>query len=84
MRGGCRDGFFKGLTAQNANDVVKTTKNVAAVQRKLTPGRVSDIMNGGDFMIEIAIVEDEEKEALRLVSFLDRFSKETGAELSSR
>lgn len=41
-------------------------------------------MNGGDFMIEIAIVEDEEKEALRLGSFLDRFSKETGAELSHK
>ena len=29
-------------------------------------------------MLEIAIVEDEEKEALRLGGFLDRFSRETG------
>ena len=38
----------------------------------------------GDFMLEIAIVEDEEKEALRLGGFLDRFSEETGIQLNHR
>lgn len=32
-------------------------------------------------MLEIAIVEDEEQEASRIGSFLDRFSRETGVEL---
>lgn len=32
-------------------------------------------------MLEIAIVEDEEKEALRLGNFLDRYAEETGIEL---
>lgn len=35
-------------------------------------------------MLEIAIVEDEEKEALRLGGFLDRFSEETGIQLNHR
>lgn len=40
------------------------------------------MISKGDFMLEIAIVEDEEKEALRLGSFLGRFSEETGIGLS--
>ncbi len=32
-------------------------------------------------MLEIAIIEDEEKEAVRLGGFLDRFSQESGVEL---
>ena len=32
-------------------------------------------------MLEIAIIEDEEKEAAHLGAFLDRFAQETGVEL---
>lgn len=39
------------------------------------------MMKKGGFMLEIAIIEDEEKEAARLGGFLDRFSQETGVEL---
>ena len=42
------------------------------------------MISGGDFMLEIAIVEDEEKEALRLGGFLDRFSRETGTQLNHK
>lgn len=64
--------------------MVKTTENVAALQSKLTLDTVFDMMGKGDFMLEIAIVEDEEKEALRLGGFLDRFSEETGIQLNHR
>ena len=62
--------------------MAKTTENVAALQSKLTLDTVFDMMGKGDFMLEIAIVEDEEKEALRLGGFLDRFSEETGIQLN--
>ena len=48
----------------------------------MTPDGLSDMMKKGDFMLEIAIIEDEEKEALRLGGFLDRFSRESGIELN--
>lgn len=47
----------------------------------MTPEKLSVMMERGGFMLEIAIVEDEEKEASRLGNFLDRYAEETGIEL---
>ena len=48
----------------------------------MTPSTVSDMIGRGDFMLEIAIIEDEKKEAQHLGSYLDRFSRETGIGLN--